>query len=77
MRTLGPAGRRAWIETMSTYLRNAEYLVYYDGAFIDICNADSLKLATPGMRWWGRREPAEPRESGLSNHPALLLTLAG
>ena len=46
MRTLGPAGRRAWIESMSTYLRDAEYLVYYDGALIDICNADSLKLAT-------------------------------
>ena len=42
MRTLGPAGRRAWIDTLSTYLRDAEYLVYREGEFIDICNADSL-----------------------------------
>ena len=42
MRTLGPAGRRAWIDTLSTYLRGAEYLVYREGELIDICDADSL-----------------------------------
>ena len=42
MRTLGPAGRRAWIETLSTYLRDAEYLVYREGELIGICNTDSL-----------------------------------
>ena len=45
MRTLGPEGRRAWIDSLSTYLRGAEYLVYHDGELIDICDADSLEPA--------------------------------
>lgn len=43
MRTLGPEGRRAWIDSLSTYLRGAEFLVYHEGALIDICDADSLE----------------------------------
>ena len=45
MRTLGPEGRRAWIDTLSTYLRGAEFLVYREGELIDICEADDLELA--------------------------------
>lgn len=45
MRTLGPEGRRAWIDTLSTYLRGAEYLVYRVGELIDICYADDLAPA--------------------------------
>lgn len=46
MRTLGPEGRRAWIDTLSTYLRGAEYLVYHEGELIDICDEDGLEPAT-------------------------------
>ena len=52
MRTLGPTGRRAWIDTLSTYLRDAEYLVYHEGELIDICNTDSLMPALPMSGPW-------------------------
>lgn len=60
MRTLGPTGRRAWIDQLSTYLRGAEYLVYHDGALIDICDDDSLLPAKKARRRWWRR-PASAR----------------
>lgn len=47
MRTLGPTGRRAWIDTLSTYLRDVEFLVYREGELIDVCDADALGPA-PG-----------------------------
>ena len=49
MRTLGPTGRRAWIDTLSTYVGDAEYLVYHEGELVDICDADSLEPMAAGQ----------------------------
>ena len=45
MISLGPQGRRAWIEKLSTYLRGADFLLYRDNELIDICYLE--ELSTP------------------------------
>ena len=40
---LGPGGRRAWINVLSSYMRDADYLVYRGDTLIDICCEDTLQ----------------------------------
>ena len=44
-------GRRAWIQSLETYLRGAEYLLYREGQLIDLAYEQELEFdpeAIPG-----------------------------
>lgn len=39
-------GRRAWWSEISTYIRGADYIVYFDGTPIDVIGKESLSDLT-------------------------------
>ncbi len=41
-------GRRAWISDLKTYLRNDDYLVYYQGILIATAHSSELELESGG-----------------------------
>ena len=49
-RSLDPlnSGRRAWIDSLRTYLRDANYLLYADGILIDIARRGDPDLILDG-----------------------------
>ena len=48
-------GRRAWIPRLSTYLRDDDCLLFYDGTLIATFRMESLKAQDPGGKaMWGK-----------------------
>ncbi len=45
-------GRRAWISDLNTYLRNDDYLVYYQGMLVATAHSSELKLEPGGKAMW-------------------------